>query len=95
MLRKRGERTNLHAVPAKEEAGKNHLTESKHGPKGREEAYGCDTKQVDEKDGEEGIDKTKLEDGDRECSNGKTGDDHIGSKPLFRSSVIPFEPQRP
>ena len=43
--------TDLHRIPAEEEAGQNRLAKSKHRTKSREEADGGDAQQIDEEDG--------------------------------------------
>ena len=80
--KEKGGHTDLDAVEPEEETRKDHLTQTKLGAECREEADWGDSQQVDEEDGEEGVDETQVKDGDGERTDGEGGDDHVGSKPL-------------
>ena len=79
--------TEFHAVESKVEAREYHLTQSKPGAKGGEEADGKDGEDVDEEDGQKRIDETKIENRDGQGTDGERGDDHVRSTPLFTHCV--------
>ena len=75
--------TDLYTVKTKVETGKHHLTETKAGAKGGEEADGENGKNIEEKDGEKGVDESKVKHRYGQRANGEGRDYHIGGTPLF------------
>ena len=69
-------------METEEVARKDHLTKTEAGAECREEGYWGYAQTVDEEDGEEGVDETKLKDCDCQCANGEGGDYHVGGEPL-------------
>ena len=65
-------------MKAEEEAGEHHLAQTEAGPEGGEKCNGCDGKAIDEEDGEEGVDETKIKDWNGQSADSKGGDDHVG-----------------
>ena len=69
-------------MKAEEEAGEHHLAQAEAGPEGGEECNGCDGEAIDEEDGEEGVDETKIKDRNGQSADSKGRDHHVRRHPL-------------
>lgn len=83
-LEKRGSvrHTKLDDVVAVPIPGQNHLSKTKLGTKGREEAHGKDTEEVDEDDGQSRVSEAETENRNSKNADGKGRNDHVGGAPL-------------
>ncbi len=75
-------RTQLVKVVTEEEAGQDHLAQTKAGAKGREEADWDDSKSVEEDDGKRRVDEAEIENRLGQGTDGKGRHDHVGRQPL-------------
>jgi hypothetical protein len=67
--RRRGIHTEFDTIVSKEESRQDHLSHAKSRAKCREETDRHDTQDIDEEDGQESIDKTQLEDWNRQSAD--------------------------
>ena len=69
-------------MKAEEKAREHHLAQTEAGPKGGVKCHGRDGETIDEEDGEEGVDETKMKDWNGQCADSKRGDNHVRRHPL-------------
>jgi hypothetical protein len=71
----------LDTIISEEESGQNHLSQAKLGTKSAEEGDRSYTKQIDEKNDQDSIDESKVEDRVSQGADGERRDNHVGREP--------------
>lgn len=74
--------TQFYSPPTEPESGKHHLSKTKDGTEGREEADRQYSDDVEKDDDTDTIGETDVEEGQSENTDGEGGNDHVGGKPL-------------